>query len=132
MTDQETGECYFDSIKAKGPSIGQPYQGKHNLIGLPPSFVKVFPNKEFNELWCKAMNAIEKAEEIYIIGYRLPMADAMAHLLIAGMKRSCPVYVVKPGAGELGERISKNFGLENVTAFNCRFSEWVLAGFPKG
>jgi hypothetical protein len=131
VTDYETGGCYFDGIKAKGPSIGQPYQGKDNLIGMPPSFVKGLLSKEFSELWCKAMNSIGKAEEVYIIGYRLPVADAMAHLLIAEMKRSCPVYVVKPGAKELGERISKNFGLENVTALNYQFSEWVSTGFPK-
>ncbi len=123
VTDQETGECFFDSIKTKGPSIGQPYQGKHNLIGMPPSFVKVFPNKEFNDLWFNAMNAIEKAEEIYIIGYRLPMADAMAHLLIGKITSGCSVYVIKPVADELKRRISKNFGLQDVTALSYKFSD---------
>jgi len=131
VTDHETGECYFDGIKAKGPSIGQPYQGRHSLIGMPPSFLKVFPNKEFNELWSKAMNAVRKAEEIYIIGYRLPIADAMAHLLIGQIKRSCPVYVVKPTAKELAERIRKNFRLDNVIALDYEFSKWVSTGFPK-
>jgi hypothetical protein len=131
VTDQETGECYFDGIKTKGPSTGKPYEGRHNLIGMPPSFLKVFPNKEFNELWRKTVSVIGKAEEIYIIGYRLPMADAIAHLLIGQIRRNCPVYVVKPDAGELVERISKNFGLENVTALNYQFSEWVSTGFPK-
>jgi hypothetical protein len=131
LTDHETGDCFFDSITAKGPCTGKPYEGKDELVGMPPSFIKVLPTKEFHELWDGALENIGKADEVYVIGYRLPEADIMAHLLIGKIAENCLVYLIKPSSDELRERILRNCGLEKVTALNYKFSDWVSANFTK-
>jgi hypothetical protein len=131
LTDFETGTCYFENIMEKGPSVGQPYQGKNNLVGMPPSFIKVLSRKELCELWDKALNIIRAARQVYLIGYRLPEADVMAHFLIGKTDKECVLYLINPSAGKLKDRILRNCGAQKVIALNYKFSDWVSANFPK-
>jgi SIR2-like protein len=61
------------------PSV--PYQGKIAGSWLMPSFIKDFSVPALLTVWTKAFDAVRRAEEVIIIGYSLPEADAAACLL---------------------------------------------------
>lgn len=68
-----------------------------NLI--EPSYVKFF-RKETLSIWAKAFRALSLAEEIYVIGYSMPIADSYAQMVLFlslnKNKRLRHIYFINP------------------------------------
>ncbi|TFB11675.1 hypothetical protein E3V36_00045 [Candidatus Marinimicrobia bacterium MT.SAG.2] len=74
-----------------------------------------------------AVKALSNAEEVFIIGYSLPEADAMANFLISSIQFDTRVKIINPSADELRKRLVNIFGLlrENIMDENSRLEEWI-------
>jgi hypothetical protein len=96
----------IDAVDASMPH--RPPQDRQLLIH--PSFLKDYESEGsgvFTELWRKAGNALRAADEVCVIGYSLPKADAAAMtLLLTNCERS-KVTIVNPDA-------AANFRLRNL------------------
>ena len=102
-----------------------------NPVMLAPSFMKMFEHPVYYDLWSKAAHALRDAEDVVVIGYSLPEADAAAVALVTGALKykKSPVLVVDPAADDLQERYEMVTG-RHVSTVNMKFAKWVEAGFP--
>ena len=78
-----------------------------------------------------AVKALSNAEEVFIIGYSLPEADAMANFLISSIQFDTRVKIINPSADELRKRLVNIFGLlrENIMDENSNLEEWIKNDF---
>ena len=78
-----------------------------------------------------AVSALSKAEEVYIIGYSLPEADALANFLISSIQHETSVIITNPSADELRKRLVYIFGLSrnNIIDENSNLEEWIKNDF---
>ena len=78
-----------------------------------------------------AVKALSSAEEVYIIGYSLPEADAMANFLISSIRSDTCIKIINPDANELRIRLVNIFGLsrKNIIDESIKLEEWIKNNF---
>ena len=96
---------------------------------IDPSFIKPIEQEELLNIWGKAKNALENANEALIIGYSMPQADASAQNLIVHSlraNRNNPrVTVVDPNPYTT-KRYEKLLGFK-VEEQRYKVEDWVLS-----
>jgi hypothetical protein len=109
---------------------GRDYDNLYNQVMLAPSFVKMFEHRVFYNLWSQAAQALRDAEDVVVVGYSLPEADAAAVALVTGALKSkrSPLLVVGPAADDLRERYEVLTG-GHVSTVNMGFAKWADDGF---
>lgn len=94
------------------------YQGKHDGNWMMPSFIKEFSAPGLLSVWTRAFEAVQRAEEVVVIGYSLPEADSAACLLlgtngIAGKR----LTLVNPQADSLQARYRLVTGNDKIVSY---------------
>ena len=122
---------FFDEIKTKKNDVKKKYSYYQSHYVILPTFMKFYRNDWEIKLVKLAVDALSKAEEVYIIGYSLPEADAMANFLISSIQYDTCVKIINPSAGELRKRLVHIFGLSrnNIIDENSRLEEWIKNDF---
>jgi len=127
LKDPYTDKPFFDEINTMKNEVKKKYTSyqKHHVI--LPTFMKFYRNGWEIDLVKLAVNALSNAEEVYIIGYSLPEADAMANFLISSIQHDTRVRIINPSAGELRKRLVNVFGLSrsNIIDENSSLEEWI-------
>jgi hypothetical protein len=105
-------------LEDERPSLSVKYQGKHAGNWMMPSFIKEFSAPGLLSVWTKAFEAVQRAEEVVVIGYSLPEADSAACLLLgtSGMagKR---LTLVNPEAQSLRARYKLVTGNNQIVSY---------------
>lgn len=122
----ELSWCYDDGTPVfpgylSKTSLGRsvPYEGAHTLCWMMPSFVKQFAAPEQLDVWRRAMSSVRCADEVVIIGYRLPKEDAAACLLLgAGDLKVKRVTIVNPDAEHVLARLRELTVIDDVQTFS--------------
>ncbi len=93
------------------------YEGKHSGIWILPSFIKQFDIPQLLQIWEKAGQAINNADEIIVIGYSLPKEDSAAGLLLGTNQISDKkLIIIDPNEDELfGRYLSITRNPEPIT-----------------
>ncbi|MCH8927242.1 MAG: SIR2 family protein [Candidatus Marinimicrobia bacterium] len=102
---------FFDEIDTPKNDVEKKYTSYQSHHVILPTFMKFYRHKWEIELVKLAANALSKTEEVYIVGYSLPEADAMANFLFSSIKQDIVIKIINPNAGELRERLVRIFGL---------------------
>jgi hypothetical protein len=97
---------------------------------VPPSWNKTQYHGAFRRIWARAAKELSEAEQIVIIGYSYPEADAFFHALVAlGLAdghRVRKVLVVDPNS-EVAQRVHRMLGPETRPRFEhslMAFEDW--------
>jgi hypothetical protein len=97
---------------------------------VPPSWNKTQYHGAFRRIWARAAKELSEAEQIVIIGYSCPEADAFFHGLLAlglaGGHRIRKVMVVDP-ITEVAQRVQRMLGPETRSRFEhsmMAFEDW--------
>lgn len=99
------------------PPYGQ-YQGAHAPCSLMPSFVKKFDVPELLTVWGRAQEAIRASDEVIVIGYSLPEADAAACLLLGATRlKEKRLTIVDQNEHDLRLKFKRITGAEAVETF---------------
>lgn len=122
---------FFDEINTMKNVVEKKYSYYQSHHVILPTFMKFYRNSWEIKLVKLAVNALSNAEEVYIIGYSLPEADAMANFLISSIQYDTCVKIINPSAGELRKRLVHIFGLSrnNIIDENSRLEEWIKNDF---
>ena len=92
---------------------------------IEPTYVKRFNCKPMLDLWKQSFQALQQSDEIIIIGYSLPEADAFARTLLASgvFKAASSITVVNPDASVFDnfERILD----KKIIKKKMSFEEWM-------
>ena len=115
-----------------GDKLGERPSGDPTDLLLAPSFVKLIQNRQMASVWSAAARALRTAEQVIVIGYSLPKADAAARALLASSlgRRRCPITVIDP-AHKLAVAVSYETVLGRpITHHRQEFSKWVESGYP--
>lgn len=122
---------FFKEINTKKNDVKKKYtlyQSHHVIL---PTFMKFYRNNWEIKLVKLAVNALSSAEEVYIIGYSLPEADAMANFLISSIRSDTCIKIINPDANELRIRLVNIFGLsrKNIIDESIKLEEWIKNNF---
>ena len=97
-------------------------------VVIEPSFIKPIEQKELLDIWDVARSSLEKAKEVFIVGYSMPQADAAAQNLIVHSLRANhnhpKVTVVDPDPNTL-DRYDELFDIG--VKCRCKVEDWVLS-----
>jgi hypothetical protein len=114
---------------------GQRDQGRKLII---PTYLKrISSNALLARLWTQAGDALRRADEVIVIGYRLHPADAAAHQLFAtsllANTRRPRVEVVSPGgpADDNWDNLCEVAGYDRQVRTRKPFEAWVLEGMQR-
>lgn len=85
---------------------------------IPPVAEKsrFYPNQTIRTLWWDARKALEKADEIFCVGYSLPATDLTTKLLFRSVAWPEKVFIVNKTASKLAERYQKAFPKAEINA----------------
>jgi hypothetical protein len=96
---------FISNIRDVDEPETSPAKYEHPFV-IEPSFIKPIEQKELLDIWDEARSVLEKAREIFIVGYSMPKADASAQNLIVHSLRANSnlpkVTVVNPDKDTLG------------------------------
>lgn len=122
---------FFDEINTMKNVVEKKYSYYQSHHVILPTFMKFYRNSWEIKLVKLGVNALSNAEEVYIIGYSLPEADAMANFLISSIQYDTCVKIINPSASELRKRLVHIFGLSrnNIIDENSRLEEWIKNDF---
>ena len=115
----EDGKPIFPGYLAdeSPPPYGR-YQGGQAPCWVMPSFIKKFDVPELLTVWGLAQEAIKASEEVIVIGYSLPEADAAACLLLGAARlREKGLTIVDHKARDLCRKFKRITGAEAVETF---------------
>ena len=79
-----------------------------------------------------AAQAISNAEEIYILGYSLPDADAMVNFVLAEIQKDTKIYIINPSNPmDIANRFIMRYGLDKnkIIYEQCSLEEWIQNDF---
>ena len=96
-------------------------------VVMEPSFIKPIEQKELLNIWDEARRMLERAKEVFILGYSMPQADASAQNLIVHSLRANAgqqkITIVNPDLEILG-RYEELLGFQ-VEKQRAKVEEWV-------
>ena len=101
-------------------------RGDEGTTFIEPSYLKRFNCAPVLGIWERAFQALQQANELIIIGYSLPEADAAAKIFLASAirKSKMPSITVVDPCGSVFDKFSALFGKEIVKK-KMPFEEWV-------
>lgn len=82
-------------------------EGSHVIL---PTFIKYSHYAWELQLVRKVIEALSNASEVYILGYSLPEADAMANILFTQIANEASIYIVNRDPDDLVKRLNEKFG----------------------
>lgn len=119
----ESQQIYFVPVRGKNPKddlckpLDEFTQDMQRLIIPPVADKSPFYSHEFvRSLWTTAAKALQGAEEIYFLGYSLPVTDLAVKLLLRSSVENAKIFVFSKG--------------KDRTKFESRYHE-VLSHLPK-
>lgn len=94
------------------------YQGGRAPCWVMPSFIKNFAVPELLTVWELAQEGIRRSDEVVVIGYSLPEADAAACLLLGAARfKEKRLTIVDQNEHDLRLRLERITGAEGVETF---------------
>lgn len=122
---------FFDEINIIKNDVKKNYSSYQRHHVILPTFMKFYRNIWEIDLVKLAVNALSNAEEVCIIGYSLPEADALANFLISSIQNDTCIKIINPSADELRKRFVNIFGLSrsNIIDENSSLEEWIKNDF---
>lgn len=131
-TSLKTSDPLFEGLEVKAQH--PPYESTYPLPShvVLPTFMKSFEYRWELQLVRQAADAISGAKEIFILGYSLPEADAMANLIFDQIPRDARILIVDPGDPKsLAERLCEKYGLDpdNIIDEKSGVETWVKKDF---
>jgi len=87
--------------------VSEGWGGKHYPSWILPSFIKLFQQKEYYEIWRSALKVMSKTDELVIIGYSFRPEDSSAYLLVSSLPDECNITLVDPYPEDIKERLEK-------------------------
>lgn len=109
------GEPYFPRLLDRNSSVTKSIRRQSGRFGFMPSFVKplgtgqmLFGGVGMWDIWRQASESLRKADEVVLIGYSLPEADAAASILVAASIRpESKLVVVDPVVEDIAVRLCR-------------------------
>lgn len=87
--------------------VSEGWGGKHYPSWILPSFIKLFQQKEYYEIWRSALKVMSKTDELVIIGYSFRPEDSSAYLLVSSLPDECNITLVDPYPEDIKEKLEK-------------------------
>ena len=105
---------FFPGYLKNDRGLSFDYQGAHSpKAWILPSWVKPIETSPLPIVWRRAARALEEADDICVIGYSLPPADAAVISLLSCVKFKCGrMRLIDPNANSMAERYTQITGLD--------------------
>jgi len=131
LSNPADGSSFFKGLDVE--SNHSMYESKYPFRSymIMPSFIKLFDNPVQLHLLNLAINKIEKAKEVYIIGYSLPPADVTSNFLFSKIPKNAKIYLINQKTKDLSDRIISCFNIDpdNIIDENSDIISWINNGF---
>lgn len=125
-------KSFFRNLKVKANHLPFEYNYPLSSHVVIPSYLKTYQENWEITLVQEALKAIEKTNEIYILGYSLPDADAMANFIFGSIKKDSKIVIVNPGNPmKLRDRLIEKYDLsrKNIIYEESTIEEWITNEF---
>ena len=131
-THLHTNEPFFEGLNVQADH--REYESKYalNTHVVLPTFMKTFQENWEIKLVQAALNAISNADKIFILGYSLPDADAMANLIFSQIQKTAKIDIVNPiDPMKLAKRLIDKYDLDkkNIIDEASTIEEWIENDF---
>jgi len=131
-THLHTNEPFFEGLNVQADH--REYEPKYalNTHVVLPTFMKTFQENWEIKLVQAALNAISNADKIFILGYSLPDADAMANLIFSQIQKTAKIDIVNPiDPMKLAKRLIDKYDLDkkNIIDEASTIEEWIENDF---
>jgi len=128
LYNPENSVSYFNSKDIFNYSIDFAQINK-DLTIIKPTIGKEYAKWPFANLVKKAMDALNSAKNVYLLGYSMPMYDTISEFLILSVNENAKLRIVNKDkdAEVLKERIARGSKLEwnQIEEFSDGIEEWI-------
>jgi len=127
-----TNEPLFDGLNVRSERPIPRWKYSFNPHLVIPTFMKTARCGWEFQIIRHALKALSQAKEIFIIGYSLPEADAMANFIFIQIRKNVRIKIIDQGEpGALAERLIESYGLirKNIVYEQNSIENWITNDF---